>query len=284
MRDLQSESTLDRHGDDWRRWVIENLQRGCAPHRMLEDMTHSTWDIEQAQRALDEALLLLGMQLDWKRRVPTIASGGEGGTAGPGFTVLCRIAKPRAVLLDGLLSAQECERLIEYAHEKGLKKSGVVDPSSGDSVVHGARTSTSVFFTRAETPLIDSVEQKLAQITGWPVTHGEGLQVLRYEPGQQYKPHFDWFDKSKPGAASHLSRGGQRVATTVVYLATAESGGGTFFPEAGVEVLPRAGGGIFFNNVDLLGKPDGTSLHSGTPVISGVKIVATYWQREGAFV
>lgn len=280
----ERDCALDRHGADWRRWVIDNLTRGCSPQRMVEDMTRSTWDVEHAQLALDEGLGLLGKTLNWKARIPTVANPAQPGLAASGYAVLCRIVKPRAVLLDGLLSPQECAQLVDYAHEKGLNRSGVVDPTSGDSVAHAARTSSSVFFTRAETPLIDFFEQKLAAITGWPVSHGEGLQVLRYEHGQQYKPHFDWFDRTKPGAASHLARGGQRLATTVVYLSIAESGGGTFFPEAGIEVSPRIGGGIFFNNVDLLGRPDGMSLHSGTPVIDGVKIVATYWQRESEFI
>ena len=284
MSTVERDSALDRHGADWRRWVVDNLNRGCAPQRMLEDMTRSTWDVEHAQLALDEALGLLGKVLDWKPLIPTVANPAQQAQSQSGYAVLCRITRPRAVLLDGLLSPDECAQVIEYAHEKGLARSGVVDPASGDSVAHAARTSTSVFFTRAETPLIDALERRLASITGWPVTHGEGLQVLRYEHGQQYKPHFDWFDKSKTGAASHLSRGGQRLATTVVYLSVAESGGGTFFPEAGIEVSPRIGGGIFFNNVDLLGRPDGMSLHSGTPVIDGVKIVATYWQRESEFI
>lgn len=143
--------------------------------------------------------------------------------------------------------------------------------------------SSRVFLTRAETPLIDDVENRLAALTGWPVSHGEGLQILRYEPGQQYKPHHDWFDPAKSGSASHLKHGGQRVGTTVIYLAAAQAGGGTSFPKAGLEVSPRAGGAIFFTNMTASGQPDDMSLHAGTPVLQGTKIVMTYWQREAAF-
>jgi prolyl 4-hydroxylase len=209
---------------------------------------------------------------------------GEWTVQGQRLSVLSRITRPRAVLLDGVLSADECGELIDYAHSKGLKSSGVVDRETGESIHHQARTSTSVCFTRAETLLIDTIERRLAALTGWPVTHGEGLQVLRYEPGQQYRSHFDWFNPEKAGSALHLKRGGQRVGTTVIYLSPAHEGGGTRFPKAGVEVSPRAGGAIFFTNLDPCGRPDHMSLHAGTPVVKGTKIVMTYWQRESAFL
>lgn len=43
--------------------------------------------------------------------------------------------------------------------------------------------------------------------------HGEGLQVLHYEVGQKYEPHFDYFlDKF------NTKNGGQRIATVLMYL------------------------------------------------------------------
>lgn len=279
-----SPSALDLHGASWRNWVIENLERRCDPEEMLSRMLKTTWQYEQAILALDEGMALLGMPpIVWRPRVPTIPDEDTIQIDDRAIRVLGRFSSPRAALLDGLLSPEECSGLIDYAYSKGLKNSGVVDGSTGESIQHRARTSTSVFLTRAETPLIDSIEQRLSRLTNWPIGHGEGLQVLRYEAGQEYKPHFDWFDPQKPGSANHLKRGGQRVGTTVIYLATPEEGGGTQFPKSGVQVYPRAGGAIFFADVDAAGRPDEMSLHSGMPVVKGSKIVATYWQREGPF-
>lgn len=277
-------TALDAHGPDWRAWVLENLQRGCAPVDMLDRMVKGGWQQAQAAAGLDEGLTLLNQPNPWRPRLPTIGSAENLQVGTQTVRVLARFAQPRAALLDNVLSTEECAQLIDHACDKGLKKSGVVDGSTGVSITHDARTSTSVFLKRAETPLIDVIEQRLAQLTDWPLTHGEGLQILRYEPGQQYKPHFDWFDPKTAGGASHLQRGGQRVATTVLYLATADAGGATSFPKTGIEVSPRAGGAIFFTDVDAQGMPDPLSLHAGTPVVAGAKIVMTYWQREGPFV
>ncbi len=284
MNSLTTTPVLDLHGPQWRDWVLNNLSRRCAPARMFERMVVSVWSFEEAAAALDEGLARLGMDKPWRTPLPDIAATqGECAVDGRRVSVLSRLARPRAVLLDGLLGVDECETLIDYAHSKGLRHSGVVDRETGESVHHQARTSTSVCLRRAETPLIGAIEARLAALTGWPVTHGEGLQVLRYEPGQQYRPHFDWFNPERAGSAAHLKRGGQRVGTTVIYLAPALQGGGTRFPKVGVEVSPRAGGAIFFANIDPSGRPDEMSLHAGTPVLQGTKIVMTYWQRAHPF-
>jgi prolyl 4-hydroxylase len=43
--------------------------------------------------------------------------------------------------------------------------------------------------------------------------HGEGLQVLHYEVGQKYEPHFDYFLDE-----FNTKNGGQRMATLLMYL------------------------------------------------------------------
>ena len=271
-------TALGKHGLEWQEWILRNLSRQCTPHSMFERMVSRVWTGADAAAALDAGLAELGMGQVWRTPLPEIRLSPDGPVK-----VLGQLERPHAVLMDGLLSRQECLELIAYAEHKGLKASAVVDQQTGQSVAHQARTSSSVCLSRAETALVDAVENRLASLTNWPVSHGEGLQILRYEPGQQYRPHFDWFDPEKPGSASHLRRGGQRVGTTVIYLATAETGGGTQFPKAGLEVSPSIGGGVFFKNLDYAGKPDEMSLHAGTPVVQGTKIVMTYWQREESF-
>ena len=82
-----------------------------------------------------------------------------------------------------------------------------------------------------------------------------------------------------PGTA--LRRGGQRVGTIVMYLRTPERGGGTVFPDIGLEVAPVKGAAVFFAYDRP--HPDSKTLHGGTPVTLGEKYVATKWMREGVF-
>ncbi len=111
--------------------------------------------------------------------------------------------------------------------------------------------------------------------------NGEGLQVLHYRPGAEYKPHYDYFNPEDPGTPKILQRGGQRVGTLVLYLATTEKGGGTVFPDVHVAVAPQRGNAVFFSYDRP--HPDTRTLHGGAPVIAGDKWIATKWLREREF-
>ena len=54
------------------------------------------------------------------------------------------------------------------------------------------------------------------------------MQVLRYEVGQKYEAHMDAFSDA---FNQDDKKGGQRVATVLMYLSDVESGGETVFPE-----------------------------------------------------
>lgn len=276
-------STLDLHGDRWRQWLVSSLQRGCTIEELLHRMTARVWQEADATQAIDEGLQSLGKESNWRVPLPHIKDSTVIELSDRKVVVLSRIQKPRAALLDGVLSIQECIDLIEYAQSKSVGRSGVVDRVSGTSVEHVARTSSTVFLKKDETSLITKIENRLAELTQWPKSHGEGLQVLFYQVGQRYKPHFDWFDPQKPGGELQLKRGGQRVATTILYLANADRGGATTLASTRIKLQPRPGGAVFFNNLTIAGSPDKESLHGGDPVEEGLKVVATYWQRETEF-
>lgn len=59
--------------------------------------------------------------------------------------------------------------------------------------------------------------------------NGEDIQVLRYEHGQKYDPHFDYFHDKV-----NIARGGHRIATVLMYLSNVTKGGETVFPDAEV--------------------------------------------------
>lgn len=64
-----------------------------------------------------------------------------------------------------------------------------------------------------------------------PPENGEDIQVLRYEEGQRYEPHYDYFTDKV-----NIVRGGHRLATVLMYLSDVEKGGETVFPEAEVRL------------------------------------------------
>ena len=185
---------------------------------------------------------------------------------------------PRVVVFGDLLSADECAELIALARSR-LARSETVETATGASAVNPARTSDGMFFEPGEFPVCARLEKRIAALLGWPLENGEGLQILRYGPGTEYKPHYDYFDPDEPGTPAILKRGGQRVGSLVCYLNTPEAGGATVFPDAGLEVAPVRGNAVFFSYDRP--HPATRTLHGGAPVDAGEKWVATkQWMRE----
>lgn len=193
--------------------------------------------------------------------------------------VVLTLDQPQVVVLRNVLTHAECDALTDMAAQR-QQRSTVVDTAKGSLQVHAERTSYGAMFQRAENALIERIESRLALLCHWPTDHAEGLQVLRYGPGDEYRPHYDWFDPEQPGPRKHMAHGGQRVGTLVMYLTEVEAGGGTSFPHAGLVVRPQKGGAVFFANVDKSGQPDRATLHAGQPVVQGSKVIATQWLRE----
>ena len=273
-----------------RLWILEQARAGHAPDAVLQAMQQSGWEEEVALAALEQTLE--GFLADHARqqmRPPAVPVPEPDLARSP--AVLClpdgqevrvvvSMRDPRVVVFADFLSQAECDALRALAAPR-LARSETVDNTTGGSEVNAARTSAGMFFGRGETALIERIEQRIAALLRWPVENGEGLQVLHYLPGAEYKPHYDYFDPAQPGSATILKRGGQRVGTLVMYLNTPEAGGGTTFPDVQLEVAPVQGHAVFFSYDRA--HPSSRSLHGGAPVIAGEKWVATKWLRERRF-
>lgn len=269
-----------------RLWLQAQMEAGCRTEDILASMRSSGWSEAAALQALHE--FQPGAQapvdiLPPGTRVPEPAIDGGINVIdvdGHPVRVLLSLKVPRVVLFGGLLTDAECDALIEQAQPR-LSRSETVINATGGSEVNAARTSDGMFFQRGESPLIQRVENRIARLLGWPVKWGEGLQVLHYRPGAEYKPHHDYFDPQHSGTEAVLKRGGQRVATLVMYLNTPEQGGATTFPDVALEVAAIKGNAVFFS----YDRPHATTrtLHGGAPVIQGTKWVATKWLREREF-
>lgn len=203
---------------------------------------------------------------------------------------------PRIFVLEGVLSDQECDHLIALATPR-LERSGVVEVEGhGKDAVNDVRTSYGMFFDRFEDPVVRAIEERLSGHLMLPSGHGEGIQVLRYQNGQEYKPHFDYFFHE-----GGIDNGGNRLATTLMYLADVEEGGETVFPNVpvpptqtreagftecamkGLAYRPKKGDAVVFWSL----RPDGTldkgSVHGSCPVVRGTKWAATKWYHVAHF-
>ena len=130
-------------------------------------------------------------------------------------------------------------------------------------------------------PLVRAVEKKITGLMGIDSRCGETIQGQRYDVGQQFKPHHDFFYTDQPYWEQMRHCGGQRSWTAMMFLNAPERGGQTFFERANARITPRPGNLLAWNNMDEQGNPNPASLHHGMPVEAGVKYVITKWYREG---
>ena len=272
-----------------RQWIIAQAEAGFGAEVVVQSMCASGWSEDVAVDALESTLrghlneAAVRQGLPSAVPVPDPALGDAPLYVDAGdrrVAVLQTMAIPRIVVFGNLLSDEECDALIALAQPR-MARSLTVATQTGGEEVNDDRTSSGMFFQRGETPLITTIEARIAELLRWPLDNGEGLQVLHYQRGAEYKPHYDYFDPDAPGTPSILKRGGQRVGTLVMYLGEPEKGGGTVFPDVHLEVAPKRGNAVFFSYERP--HPSTKTLHGGSPVRAGHKWIATKWLREREF-
>jgi len=141
----------------------------------------------------------------------------------PGMGPSLQEDAPWVIVIDDFLTTEETDTLIRLGGEQGYERSLEV----GDNGVSNQRTSSNAWCVDEcfEDETAQGVLQKIENLTAIPDSHGEYLQMLKYEEGQFYGKHHDYLDH-------HLKRrSGVRLVTVFLYLNDVEGGGGTRFTE-----------------------------------------------------
>ncbi|MCZ8369807.1 MAG: 2OG-Fe(II) oxygenase [Porphyrobacter sp.] len=175
------------------------------------------------------------------------------------------------------LSANDCARLCDMID-------AVARPSSLHELDYasGFRTSFSGDLDPHD-PLVAGISARIEALLGVEAAIGEPVQGQRYLPGQQFKPHNDWFYTSEGYWPQEQARGGQRSWTAMAYLNAVDAGGATAFTLLGLEIEPKPGVLLIWNNALPDGRPNEATLHAGLPVEADAKYIITKWYRTRAF-
>ena len=182
-------------------------------------------------------------------------------------------SSPDVWRIEKLFTPLECRHVGECAVDM-LAPATVANPQTGANMLNPVRTSDgAVLGPTRETLVIQALNRRLAAVTNTHWRQGEALSVLRYQQGQQFRPHVDALPATR----------NQRVRTVLVYLNDGFEGGHTWFAGNQLRVAPKTGDAIIFDNVRADGSADPSTLHSGEPVVSGVKWLATRWIRSRPF-
>ncbi|MFT3790647.1 MAG: 2OG-Fe(II) oxygenase [Rudaea sp.] len=275
---------------DAKQWILNRMLAGAGSDQVVAELMAAGWQ----RKAATDALAVVVAE-NPRARVAVAANDTPAeGMPEPGIAqmplsldagdrevqVLIEMKSPRVVVFGNLLGADECAALIEAAKPR-MARSETVNRQTGEYQIDVARTSRGMFFQRGESELHLRIENRIAKLLNWPAENGEGLQVLHYQPGAEYEPHYDYFDPADPGTPALTRRGGQRVASLIIYLNTPSNGGATTFPDVGLSVLPQCGNAVFFSYPQP--QPSTKTLHAGAPVVAGEKWIATKWLRQRVF-
>lgn len=177
-------------------------------------------------------------------------------------------------VVPGFLTRRDCRDLV-----KVIDSNAVPSPLFKGTEREGFRTSSTLFFD-PDDAFSASVELYISDFLGIDICYSETMQGQRYEAGQQFKAHHDFFHMSEPYWHEVKLRGGQRTWTAMIFLNQPEDGGETDFPELGIALRPQTGTLVVWNNMTAVGMPNHRTLHAGTPVRRGKKHIITKWYRQ----
>ena len=207
--------------------------------------------------AAKEIALIKAMDLDPDGDPKRFAHGASIGTS------------PDVTAYRGFLTAAECRYLIHVATPR-LQPSVVMDSASGRVIIDPVRRSAAAAFPFVlEAPAVHAINRRIARATATLAEQGEPLQILRYRPGEEYRPHYDALARTQ----------NQRVLTFLIYLNEDYDGGETLFLTSGLKVRGRTGDAISFRNVTDSGASDPGSRHAGLTVTHGQKFLLSRWIR-----
>lgn len=182
---------------------------------------------------------------------------------------------PYIALYPQLFSAAECKYLAVLG-TPWLEKAAILDLAGQGRTDDKIRDAQSCSIPNlAEDLVVQKINACIAKATGTEPGWGEPLNILKYSPGQQYKPHHDGTGSDNVSV---------RVLTALIWLNDQFEGGETDFPKINVRVRGGVGDMLVFRNIREDGQFDDRMIHAGLPVTHGVKWMASRWIRAESFL
>lgn len=247
----------------WITWVKENIEK------LVSLMVNNGIDEKQARDFVKDSIILEPPQeapkIDISKNFIKLCDGE--------VRIISIIKSPFICYLEDVLTTRQCDELIKMSFSK-VEQSKVYN-EKGEADLWDFRTSSSTHFDRSQSEFIKQIDDRLCELINYNPADTEVMQIIRYQNGQEYKPHKDYFKDNvlKDGKKN-------RFATLIVYLTDVEEGGTTSFPKVGATFCPKKGSALYFEYSNSKGDLDDRTLHSGDPVINGEKWILSKWFKQ----
>jgi prolyl 4-hydroxylase len=184
--------------------------------------------------------------------------------------------------IPNFLTHEECEKIKQMSSDRLIDS--MIYGSESDNVINESRVSKQCWFSDTNDPLVEKISNKCSNLTSMNKNCQEELQVVKYEKGGFFVPHFDPCEGDDT-FCERMNRGaGHRKYTILIYLNDDFDGGETEFPVLGIKVKPEKGKAVIFRSVDDEGNIIPESRHGGNPVTRGEKWVCNKWVHFKEFM
>jgi prolyl 4-hydroxylase len=192
-----------------------------------------------------------------------------------------RLRQNQINIFDRVLSRNECNRLLLSFDNRLWERSAVMSIKDGKKLEYGYsnfRTSNSLFFPRDQfnDVLLEITTRVVSRVKDLNPSNWEPWQVTRYYPGQYFEPHLD-------SHSGDQDPEGPRTKTILLYLQAPLEGGETYFRALNLWIKPVPGRLVVWDNLLATGNPNFAMIHSGEPVVRGIKVILQTWQRQSNF-
>ncbi len=267
----------------WEGWTTDALKKGCSPIEIRDILIKNNFTLPAIVAAMGH--FYPGSVEDTLAQVPPLYQ-----MAPEQYAALANIALTKSTQsnvrrietdavqlyeIDDFFTAEECDKLVQLIVTK-LRPSTVAF-DNGDKYY---RTSSSCDLVYFDDPFVREIDTKIAATLGINPSYSEGIQAQRYEIGQEFKQHCDYFEQYTREYGKFASALGNRTWTCMIYLNDTPKGGGTEFVKLGNIFYPKKGRALAWNNLMPDGTPNPNTMHRGMPVEDGEKFIITKWFRE----
>ncbi|MBX9569614.1 MAG: 2OG-Fe(II) oxygenase [Candidatus Obscuribacterales bacterium] len=255
----------------WKNWLQENMQRNCDPFELVSILQKNGFTLPVIKEQMGQSfpiVPLTGSSIDYRAIANTKLTRTESSGAKRLPT-----DKVQIYTLDDFLTIDECDRIIAISNQQ-------LRPSTVTTGEKEYRTSSTSDLSLLHHPEVELIDEKISKTLGITRAYSEGIQAQRYDIGQEFKQHTDYFSPQTPEYTKYAGNRGQRTWTFMVYLNEGMVGGGTKFFALNTTFTPKKGMAVIWNNLTITGAPNPATMHSGLPIEDGHKIIITKWFRE----
>lgn len=179
---------------------------------------------------------------------------------------------PRISVFDNVIPLEKCREIIERHTRNGM------NPNSGKQSRQESYAQVTEMVENRGISLgvdpyhYDILATAIVNCSKIPYSHIEAIDIYNYPEGCYLDLHHDYpYD---PKQINYYRYGGDRVGTGIFFLNDDFDGGQTYFPKLGVEIQPKAGSYLYFQqSYDEATNWD--TIHESRLITKGCKWIAS---------